>query len=110
LVTIPAAAQSGGGAGSNIDICSASTFPAVVNAIIQLSIYGGVVLGVTMYVGAEALEARSVMSDQQVQSLKSARRAGLAKVAKLSLVPAVLGLLLKSTPMAWADCIQLVPF
>ncbi len=108
LFVTPVAAQSGGSAG--IDICSTSTFPAVANAIIQLAIYGGVILGATLYLGAEALESRAFMSEQQVQSLKSAKRAGLGKILKLSLVPALLALLLKSSPLAWADCIELVPF
>jgi len=104
----PVAAQSG--SSGNVDICSSSTFPAVANAIIQLAIYGGVVLGATLYLGAEALESQAFMSEQQVQSLKSAKRAGIGKILKLSLVPAILALLLKGSPLAWADCIELVPF
>lgn len=105
----PAAAQTDQGSDS-LDICSSSKFPGVVNAIIQLAIYGGVVMGAVMYLGAEAMESRTFLSQQQMQSVQQAKQRGLGKIVKLSVIPALLALLLKSAPLAWADCIELTPF
>lgn len=109
VAAMPVAAQSAT-TSDDVDICSSSKFPGIVNAVIQLAIYGGVVLGAVMYLGAEAMESRSFMSDQQLQSMKRAKRSGLRKILKLSVVPALLALLLKSAPLAWASCIDLTPF
>lgn len=106
--TMPVAAQDG--TSQSVDICSSSKFPGIVNAIIQLAIYGGVVMGAVMYLGAEAMESRTFLSQEQMQSVRRAKQRGIGKIVKLSLVPALLALLLKSAPLAWAECIELTPF
>lgn len=108
MLTTPAAAQND--QISQKDICQETYIGNVANLIIQLSIYGGLIGMAVMYFGTTAIEPWDVIESDQESQLKRMRKSALWGGAKLVLGGGLLGLLLNTSQLPWASCVNLTPF
>lgn len=104
LLAAPAAAQ------TENPICTQSNMQPIVNilnAVIQLSFFGGVLGSITTYFGTSAVEAAPVSEDRREQ-LKSLRKRTLSASIKLVVAGPVIYFVLQG--VVSIDCLNLIPF
>lgn len=92
-----------------VEICeNASSLVSLVNAVLQLSIIGGIIGMVVTYFGTNAVEGFPVGKDTK-EKLRETRKRSLSAGIKVIAAGPLLFLLINFADLPWASCISLNP-
>lgn len=110
LASAPVAAQTSDGDGSgHVSICDSSYISGVIEAVIQLSLWGAGAFAMVTYMATSAVESLPI-SRKHKETLKTKRGEALLAAGKVFAAGPVGLILINAADLPWASCISLLPF
>lgn len=112
LASAPVAADSDGSSATEdgrVTICDAKLLPNLLNAVIQISVWGSMSFAFATYVGTNAVESLPV-GQKHKEWAKEKRWDAIAGAGKTFVVGPVLAAVVYASNTPVASCIQLMPF
>lgn len=109
LLSAPAAAEPSSSSDGKVTICDAQLLPNLLNAVIQLSVWGSMSFAFATYVSTNAIESLPV-GQKHKEWAKEKRWNAITGAGKTFVVGPIAAAIIYATNTPVASCINLIPF